>query len=59
MNSGIRQGRQYLAISVTLLLVILLTVIYKRPDLFGEFSREIISITQIVLIAVVYRIQLL
>jgi len=47
----IRQGRQYLAISVTLLLVILLTVIYKRPDLFGEFSREIISITQIVLIA--------
>ncbi len=48
----IRQGRQYLAISVTLLLVILLTVIYKRPDLFGEFSREIISITQITLIAV-------
>jgi hypothetical protein len=47
----LRQGRQYLAISVTLLLLILLTVIYKRPDLFGEFSREIISITQIVLIA--------
>ena len=48
----IRQGRQYLAISLTLLLVILLTVIYKRPDLFGEFSREIISITQITLIVV-------
>jgi uncharacterized membrane protein YGL010W len=47
----LRQGRQYLAISVTLLLLILLTVIYKRPDLFGEFSREIISITQIMLIA--------
>ena len=47
----LRQGRQFLAIAVTLLLLIFLTLIYKRPDLFGEFSREIISITQIVLIA--------
>jgi len=46
-----RQNRQFLAISVTLLLLIFLTLIYKRPDLFGEFSKEIISITQIVLIA--------
>jgi len=47
----LRQGRQFLAISVTLLLVIFLTLLYKRPDLFGEFSRETVSITQIVLIA--------
>ena len=47
----LRQSRQFLAIAVTLLLLIFLTLIYKRPDLFGEFSREIISTTQIVLIA--------
>ena len=47
----LRQNRQFLAISITLLLLIFLTLIYKRPDLFGEFSREIISITQLVLIA--------
>jgi hypothetical protein len=47
----LRQGRQFLAISVTLLLVIFLTLLYKRPDLFGEFSKETVSITQIVLIA--------
>ena len=47
----LRQNRQFLAISVTLLLLIFLTLIYKRPDLFREFSKEIISTTQIVLIA--------
>jgi hypothetical protein len=47
----LRQNRQFLAISITLLFLIFLTLIYKRPDLFGEFSREIISITQLVLIA--------
>jgi len=47
----LRQGRQFLAISLTLLLVVFLTLLYKRPDLFGEFSKEIISITQIALIA--------
>jgi hypothetical protein len=48
----LRQGRQFLAISITLLLLIFLTLVYKRPDLFGEFPREIISKTQIVLIVV-------
>jgi len=47
----LRQNRQFFAISVTLLLLIFLTLIYKRPDIFGEFSKEIISTTQIVLIA--------
>jgi hypothetical protein len=47
----LRQGRQFLAIAVTLLLLIFLTVLYKRPDLFGEVSREIVSVAQIVLIA--------
>jgi hypothetical protein len=47
----LRQGHQFLAIAVTLLLLIFLTVLYKRPDLFGEVSREIVSVAQIVLIA--------
>jgi hypothetical protein len=48
----LRQGRQFLAIAVTLLLVLFLTLLYKRPDIFGEFSKDVISTTQIVLIAV-------
>jgi hypothetical protein len=47
----LRQGRQFLAIAVTLLLVIFLTLLYKRPDLFGEFSKETVSSAQIMLIA--------
>jgi hypothetical protein len=47
----LRQGRQFLAIAVTLLLVIFLTLLYKRPDLFGEFSKETVSGAQIILIA--------
>jgi hypothetical protein len=47
----LRQNRQFFAISITLLFLIFLTLLYKRPDLFGEFSKELISITQIVFIA--------
>jgi len=47
----LRQGRQFLAISVTLLLLIFLTLLYKRPDIFGEFSRDVVSTTQLVFIA--------
>lgn len=46
-----RQNRQFLAISVTLLLLIFLTLLYRRPDLFGEFSKGIVMISQIVCIA--------
>jgi hypothetical protein len=33
-----RQGRQILALAAALFLVILLAVVYKRHDLFGEYS---------------------
>ena len=47
----LRQSRQFLAIALTLLLLILLTLIYKRPDLFGEFSKTVIFGAQIIFIA--------
>jgi hypothetical protein len=48
----LRQTRQLFAIGVTLLLLVCMTLLYKRPDLFGEFSRNTISAVQIILIAV-------
>lgn len=48
----LRQNRQFLAIAVTLLLLLFLTLLYKRPDLFGEFSKELVSRVQVALIAV-------
>jgi uncharacterized paraquat-inducible protein A len=47
----VRQGRQFLAIAVTLLLLVFLSVLYKRPDLFGEFSKGSVSLAQIATIA--------
>lgn len=47
----LRQSRQFLAIALTLLFLILLTLLYKRPDLFGEFSKDTIFGAQIILIA--------
>ena len=44
-------NRQYLAISITLLLLIFLVLLYQRPDLFGEFSKNSIVIMQILIIA--------
>lgn len=49
---GQRQSRQFLAISVTLLLLLVLTLLYKRHDLFGEFSKMSIVSAQIVTIGV-------
>jgi hypothetical protein len=46
----LRQSRQFLAIAVTMLLLLFLTLLYKRTDLFGEFSRDTIFAAQIVLI---------
>jgi hypothetical protein len=39
---GARQSRQFLAIAVTLVLLLLLTLLYKRTDLFGEVSKQTI-----------------
>jgi hypothetical protein len=48
---GLRQSRQFLAIAVTILLLLFLALLYRRPDIFGEFSKNIIFKAQIVLIA--------
>ena len=46
-----RQGRQIVAIAVALFLVILTAVVYKRHDLFGEFSRSSLVAAQIIFIS--------
>ena len=38
----VRQSRQFLAIAVTLVLLLFLTLFYKRTDLFGEVSKQTI-----------------
>jgi protein-S-isoprenylcysteine O-methyltransferase Ste14 len=48
---GLRQSRQFLAIAVTLLLLLFLVFLYQHPDIFGEFSKNTIFAAQIVLIA--------
>lgn len=35
----VRQNRQFIAIALSLFAVLLCAVIYKRPDLFGIFSK--------------------
>jgi hypothetical protein len=45
------QNRQYLAIGLTLLLLLLLTLLYSRFDLFGIFSKNIIFTGQMIVIA--------
>jgi len=47
----LRQNLQYLAISLTLLFLLFLVLLYKRPDLFGEFSKSSIFSAQVLLIA--------
>jgi hypothetical protein len=36
----LRQNRQILAIAAALFFVLFTAVVYKRPDLFGEFSKS-------------------
>ncbi len=48
----LRQSRQFLAIAATLVLLLFLALLYKRSDLLGEFSKDIIFAAQIALIAV-------
>jgi DMSO reductase anchor subunit len=43
--------RQLFAIAVTLFLLLFLALLHKRPDLFGEFSKNSLVAGQIVLIA--------
>jgi hypothetical protein len=48
---GLRQGRQLLAIAVTMVLLLFLALLHKHPDFFGDFSKNTILAAQIVLIA--------
>ncbi len=47
----LRQTRQIVAIAVSLFLVLLFAVIYKRPDRFGEFQKQTIFGGQVIVIA--------
>lgn len=46
----VRQNRQFLAIALSLFAVLLCAVIFKRPDLFGEFSKGALFGTQAIII---------
>ena len=48
---ALRQGRQFLAIGVTLVLLLVLVMIYKNPGFLGNFSKETIFAFQSILIA--------
>lgn len=45
-----RQNRQFIAIAAALFLVLLSAVIYRRPDLFGEFSKSTLFGAQVAII---------
>lgn len=47
-----RLNRQLLAMALTMFLILFLVLIYKRSDIFGEFSKNSIFTSQIILIAV-------
>ena len=48
----LRQSRQLLAIAVALLGIVILALVHKRHDLFGEFPKSTIFGLQLVVIAV-------
>ncbi len=48
---GVRKGRQFLAIAVTLVLLLFLVLLHKHPDLIREISKDTVFVAQIVLIA--------
>jgi len=48
----LRLNRQLLAMALTLFLLLFLVLIYKRIDIFGEFSKNNIIALQIILIGV-------
>ena len=48
----VRQTRQIIAIAAALFLVLLFAVLYKRPDLFGNFSKDTLAVLQVLLVIV-------
>jgi hypothetical protein len=47
----LRQNRQFFAIAVTLVLILFIALLSKRPDLFGEFSKNATFAAQAIIIA--------
>ncbi len=46
----VRQSRQIIAIAMSLFLVLLLAVVYKRPDIFGTYAKKTLFAAQTVVI---------
>jgi len=46
-----RQGRQFIAIGMTLFTLLFLTLLYTRGDIFGAFSKGSIFASQIIAIS--------
>jgi Mn2+/Fe2+ NRAMP family transporter len=46
----VRRTRQFIAIVATVILVLLVAMLYKRSDLFGEFSKNTLAFAQILVI---------
>jgi hypothetical protein len=47
----LRQSRQFLAIAVTLVLLLFLTLLYKRSDLFGEVKNTVFAAQAVIIAA--------
>jgi ribosomal protein S27AE len=47
-----RQTRQIIAVAIAIFLVMLMAVVHRRPDIFGEISRQMLFAAQAVFIAV-------
>ncbi|NWF99093.1 MAG: hypothetical protein HXY52_09225 [Nitrospirae bacterium] len=47
----IKKNRQYLAIAITLLLLVVCILVYKRSDIFGVVSKNAILSAQLIIIA--------
>ena len=45
------QGRQIVAVAIALFMVILMAVVYKRNDLFGEYSSDSLFAAQVIVIS--------
>ncbi len=52
-----RYNRQLFAISITLFLLLVAVLVYKRPDIFGEISRSIICFCPDYLYICIYCVQ--
>jgi len=48
---GLLRGRQHIAITAALFLLLLLAFLYSRPGLLGEFSKDTIIAAQLAVIA--------